>query len=252
MTTLALEDKGYTELSVCNCGRQSCKPSHKFGPNVRNYYLIHFVISGGGTLISPKGKSHLSAGDAFIIRPGEITVYEADAFHPWEYIWIGFRGNLSERFNELGDSFRYDSATVEELDEAFGMNLGKEELLTGILFKLYARIFGERLTENHANKAKSYINAHYMEDVSIEGIAEILNLNRKYLSRIFKAAHGVSMQSFLIDKRLHEGKKLLARGYTVEECAYMVGYNDPFGFSKAFKKKYSYPPKEARRRQAEK
>ena len=50
------------------------------------------------------------------------------------------------------------------------------------------------------------------------------------------------MQQFLINKGLHEAKKLLSRGFNVEESARMVGYSDPFAFSKAFKKKYGVSP----------
>jgi AraC-like DNA-binding protein len=81
-----------------------------------------------------------------------------------------------------------------------------------------------------------------MENVTISGIAESLGLNRKYLARIFKESRGISMQECLISKRLHEAKKLLLSGYGASESAYMVGYSDPFGFSKAFKNKYGVPP----------
>ena len=81
-----------------------------------------------------------------------------------------------------------------------------------------------------------------MENVTISGIAESLGLNRKYLARIFKESRGISMQEYLISKRLHEAKKLLLSGYGASESAYMVGYSDPFGFSKAFKRKYGVPP----------
>ena len=81
-----------------------------------------------------------------------------------------------------------------------------------------------------------------MENVSIEEISKLLGLNRKYLSRIFKDAYGVTMQEYLIDRRLSEASKLLKTGCSVEETAYLVGYNDPFGFSKAYKKRYGNSP----------
>ena len=126
------------------------------------------------------------------------------------------------------------------------MELGREEMLTGVIFKLYARMFGETMQNDYSNKVVSYINSHYMDDVKIAGVAQSLGLNRKYLARIFKESKGVSMQEFLINKRLHEAKKLLKLGYNVEQCAYMVGYNDPFGFSKAFKKRYGESPKDVK------
>ncbi len=240
--TLALEDRGFTDFSVCDAGYEKCEPSYRFGPYIRDHYLIHFVVSGKGKYKNPRGEVPVNTGEAFIIRPGEVTVYEADCENPWEYIWLGFKGKLSERFSEFSDTFTYDASITDEIREAFNMEKGSEELLTGITFKLYAKMFGGRMRNDYANKAASFINSHYMEDIKISAIAENLGLDRKYLARIFKEAEDTDMKSFLINKRLHEAKKLLLLGYSVEECAYMVGYNDPFGFSKAFKKKYKKSP----------
>ena len=35
-------------LSVCNLGEQACPAGHTYGPAVRGYYLIHYVLSGCG------------------------------------------------------------------------------------------------------------------------------------------------------------------------------------------------------------
>ncbi len=237
-----IEDKGYADLSPCDAGREDCESLYKFGPRIRNYYLIHFVISGSGIFKTKGFEYTLEKGEAFIIKPGEVTVYQADSEDPWEYIWIGFRGKLADGFANVPDTFTYDGSLVAELEEAISAEVGREALLSGIAFKLYARLVEEKSKADFPNKVKSYINAHYMEDVTISEIADNLGLNRKYLARIFKEENGISMQEYLINKRLHEAKKLLKLGYNVEESAYMVGYNDPFCFSKAFKKKYGDSP----------
>ncbi len=239
---LPLEERKFTEFSPCDAGEQKCEPSHKFGPYIRNYCLIHFVISGTGTFKSPRGEYSLHEGQAFIIHPGEINVYEADRENPWEYIWVGFRGAFAGKFAELPDVFFYDNNIIEEIRETFRMEKGCEEMLTGVIFKLYARLFGSTVKNDYSNKVISFINSHYMEDIKIASIAKNLGLDRKYLARIFKESQGIDMKTFLINKRLHEAKKLLLLGFNVEESAYMVGYKDPFGFSKAFKKRYGKSP----------
>lgn len=244
--TALIEDKGFSDFSPCDLGREDCAPSYRFGPRIRNYYLIHFVTSGGGRFLSPRGEYKLGKGEAFLIKPGEVTVYEADAERPWEYIWIGFRGRLSDSFAGLPDTFAYDGAFLTELEDALASETGREALAASVIYKLYARLVEQKGKADYVNKVKSFINAKYMESVSISGIADMLGLNRKYLARIFKEENGASMQEYLINKRLHEAKKLLKLGYNVEESAYMVGYNDPFGFSKAFKKRYGCAPIEYR------
>lgn len=240
--TLLIEDKGFSDFSPCDAGRENCAPSHRFGPHVRNYYLIHFVVSGKGKYISPRGEYILKKGNAFIIKPTEVTVYEADSENPWEYLWIGFRGNFAKEFDSVGDVFSFDSSIASDIETAFAAKDGKEALVTGVIYKLYAQLVADKERADYPNRVKWYINSHYMDDVTIAEISDNLGINRKYLARIFKEQCGVTMQAFLISKRLHEAKKLLKRGFNVEESARMVGYSDQFSFSRAFKKQYGVSP----------
>ena len=84
-------------LSVTCCGEEACAPSHGWGPAVRPYYLIHFVYSGRGTYYGPDGVHHLRAGQGFIIFPGEMSLYVADASDPWHYGWVGYSGEAASR-----------------------------------------------------------------------------------------------------------------------------------------------------------
>ena len=240
--TVLVENKGFVDLFACDAGHESCEASHKFGPHVRGYYLIHFVTKGEGEFVSPRGKYKLKEGEAFLIKPGEVTVYRASDKNPWNYVWIGFLGKLSSKFDELSDVFEYDVSAVSALRAAIESDSGREELLASFLFKLYASLLCGTEKYDYPNKVINYINAHYMENVTISDIADSVGLNRKYLARIFKQRNGLTMQEFLINKRLHEAKKLLKLGYNVEQSSYMVGYKDSFGFSKAFKKRYGKAP----------
>lgn len=35
------------ELCLCYCGWEQCEPGHRFGPNRRRTYVLHFVGGGG-------------------------------------------------------------------------------------------------------------------------------------------------------------------------------------------------------------
>ena len=60
-----------TAISLDYCGREDCIKGWKFGPYVRESYVIHIVKKGKGSF-SLAGKTYnLEAGQAFIIRPGE-------------------------------------------------------------------------------------------------------------------------------------------------------------------------------------
>ena len=81
-----------------------------------------------------------------------------------------------------------------------------------------------------------------MKPLQIEEIAAMVNLERHYLSRIFKERTKKTMKQFLTEKRIAEAKRFLKQGYCVKETAAMVGYEDVFVFSKAFKKAVGKSP----------
>ena len=89
---------------------------------------------------------------------------------------------------------------------------------------------------------KSYVNALYMQKIRVEDIAEKMNLDRRYLSRIFKAKVGKSIQEYIISVRMEEAKKLLEKGYSVVETALLCGYDDACNFSKIFKRECGISP----------
>lgn len=239
--TFPLENKHFKDFSPQDFGYQDCGPLHSFGPAIRNYYLIHYIEKGTGTFKNEHGEYKLKAGDAFLIRPGEVTVYTADAKNPWSYIWIGFTGDMASGFDDIPDTFQPDGSIFTET-KTYPVSL-IEERLASSLFRLYCNLFEKSSSPDYVNKVIGFINSRYMEEIRIEEIAGSLNLNRKYLSRIFKAKTGTTMQEYLINKRLTEARNLLEKGYNVGETATLCGYPDTFAFSKAFKAHFGQPPK---------
>ena len=79
-------------IAVYYCGYEKCASGHSFGPAVRTQYLLHFVISGKGTYSVGGVTYPVKAGQAFLIKPSEVTYYQADREAPWEYMWMAFDG----------------------------------------------------------------------------------------------------------------------------------------------------------------
>ena len=112
-----------------------------------------------------------------------------------------------------------------------------EYRIAGDLFRMYAEFFASRSHTNHyVRRVKDFIRAAYMQNIRVEQIAETMNLDRRYLSRLFKEKTGQSVQEYLISVRIEEARKLLSEGYGVGETAMLCGYNDACNFSKMFKR----------------
>ena len=87
----------HVEMAIFNCGLEHCAPLHSWGPAVRDHYLIHLVVDGHGCYRAGGQEHHLSPGDLFLLRPGQLAGYSASEDDPWEYYWVGFNGAYASK-----------------------------------------------------------------------------------------------------------------------------------------------------------
>lgn len=52
-------------LAVYSCGLQRCRPSHSWGPAVRDHYLIHYIVRGKGRFTSGGKNGNFRPGMLF-------------------------------------------------------------------------------------------------------------------------------------------------------------------------------------------
>lgn len=91
--------------------------------------------------------------------------------------------------------------------------------------------------------ATYYLEAHYNEDVTLSELAQQLHVSAAYLSRTFKSVQGTSPINYLTGLRMRRAKHLLANEQlTVTAVAQAVGYQDPYYFSKLFKRYFGAAP----------
>ena len=233
-----------SDLNPVVAGHEHCKPGHRFGPAVRWYVLLHCVLSGKGTYTCGGVTYPVTAGQIFRILPGEETVYQADEQDPWHYAWIGFDGALSGRMADMPPVFSA-SAAVTQLFRLCTERTGPSEYgMAGDLFRLYDELFTGSGSEGneYVRRIRNYIDAMYMKKISIEGLADQLHLNRRYLTRLFHEETGMSIRDYLLRTRMREATECLRAGVSVGETAERCGYEDMFLFSKLFKRSFGVSP----------
>ncbi|MHA6530129.1 response regulator [Paenibacillus sp. BAC0078] len=95
--------------------------------------------------------------------------------------------------------------------------------------------------------AVDIINKYYGEDISLQSVANQINVNPSYLSRIFKQERGENFISYLTHVRIEQAKVYLKGGtLRVYEIADRVGYHNYTYFSQIFKKIVGVTPEEYR------
>lgn len=84
-------------------------------------------------------------------------------------------------------------------------------------------------------------------DVTVAAIAHDLGLSADRFSRRFRAATGLTPRERLTHLRIAEAQSLLAQGHGVAETAALVGFRDPFWFSRQFHRLTGSAPRSVRR-----
>jgi two-component system response regulator YesN len=99
---------------------------------------------------------------------------------------------------------------------------------------------------NHIVRAtREFLEQHYAEDISLEDVAEQVNISPQYYSKLIKKTTGFNFIDWLSMLRVKKAKELLTNSdYTVKEVCFMVGYKDPNYFSRIFKKRIGITPSE--------
>ncbi|MDE7333570.1 MAG: AraC family transcriptional regulator [Lachnospiraceae bacterium] len=255
------------DAMIYTCGFENCVPGHSYGPILRNGYLIHYVLEGCG-IYKARGKLfRLKKGDAFLICPGELIYYEADHHTPWSYTWIGMQGIKVKGYLErtsLLESLvvHYDEddqmrLCYEKMFEADKLPQNRDLIMNSIMYEylfLLARKFPNgqisvnEKKSDYVEEALKYIEGKYCDAISVQEIADHLNINRSYLHRLFKSVTGTSIQNYLLDYRIRQACILLKNtNLSVRSIAHTVSYADPLYFSRIFHQKMGISPSEYRK-----
>ncbi len=95
--------------------------------------------------------------------------------------------------------------------------------------------------------AKIYIEENYKKQITLNDVAEHVELNASYFSNLFKEEEGINFSEYLLNIRMENAKRLLKDPtIKVYEIGNLVGYEDAVSFGRAFKKKIGMSPKEYR------
>lgn len=97
-------------------------------------------------------------------------------------------------------------------------------------------------------KIKNYLNLNFMEDISLEEVAEKLGYSVTYISHVFKKATGKTPIQYVIRRRIgHAQTLLISTDYSATQIAGMVGYDNTNYFSTLFSKIVGMTPMKYRK-----
>ena len=263
------------EMNVDECGIEQGIPGLGYNYEVLKNAVIHYVTKGYGTF-KFNGKVYtLKKGDIFILLKGMQVEYVASIDDPWEYYWIGFSGsNANEYLNrtsitnscvancEENSKIPQIILNMCEISKTYNPSRSDDILLLKELYSLlYALIeefpkpfeYKDKELHTYIQDALNFINSNYMHSITVQEIADYVNLSRSYLYKMFIKNLGISPQRYLINLRMYKATLLLkSTKLPIGEVASSVGYSDSLLFSKTFSKHFSMSPLNYRNNQVNK
>ena len=192
---------------------------------------VHVIFDGKGYFRKDGVVKTLTKNQAFLIRPGEITFYQADLDAPWTYAWIGFVGGQSCQFLHEG---KLAESSVFEIEEG---NLARKYLkqllrtdanapesifrLRGLMYLFLSEIYKQLSDEEedlainvqqeiYIEKAIDFVERNYSRNIGVADVVSYVGLNRSYFSQLFRTCLKISPQEYLIQFRM-KGKELLVQ-----------------------------------------
>lgn len=94
---------------------------------------------------------------------------------------------------------------------------------------------------------RDYIRENYMQDLSVQVMAEKTNYSEPYFCRMFKQSFGQNFTSYLTEYRVNMAKKMLEQPtVNIKDIGKSVGYEDSNYFTKVFRRIAGQSPTEYR------
>lgn len=232
---------------------------------------IYYCLSGSGSYLVEGVLHPLSAGDVFIMGPGEMHKLQIDPSAPYERIALHFSPDLLDRigadksllrpFTErpLGQNNRY----TPDLDPSGKLRAAFDNFTFGDIpnmkLNLVSRLVmfltcleGQYLSSRHLfeagndnrNQLVSYVNQHLFENISVQSVADAFYLSRSQINRIFRQDTGTSLWKYVTIKRLLAARAMIERGESSGEAAAACGFTEYSSFFRAYKGHFGHSPKE--------
>jgi len=233
-------------------------------------YILIWCTDGEGWYYLDGIKHVVPKQHFFLLPPDRGHAYGSSREKPWSIYWAHFSGEdaaaLCDRIKGVqalpeDGRIRELSGLFDELlmhleghadeDVAAFIDLSFPRLLSAFLYPdIWRRTdFSGRTTHvSIVGKAAHYMEEHLAEKLTLSQICSYLGYSDSYVTRVFSSEVGCGPMTYLLRLKAARACRLLENtDLKINQIAYLVGFDDPFYFSKFFTKAKGVSPKEYRK-----
>jgi len=243
------------EAVAASSGRSFARHTHEqFG--------IGLVSSGAQKSLSGRGMVEAGAGDIITVNPNEVhdgtPIGEGRSWRILYFDPAVITANLSEVTGgrrsavEIAHPVLHDKAIAAHFEAVFALLTfegGRQLQLEQALLELVARVFAEAVPNDRPGAPQAIRTAQEMIDcdptaaISLSDLARASRLSRFQVLRGFAKATGMTPHAYLVQRRIHLARRLIAGGAPLAEAAIASGFVDQSHMTRVFVRKYGVSPR---------
>ena len=231
--------------------------------------ILLICIHGEGCYtLSEKESNILQAGQVIMIPPDMPHEYAASENSPWSIYWLHIQGSLIDPYYETINEqlpLTLDEHQIEDVTKLFHdcfqilkRPMQKEEYFA--LCQIGSNILGAILLAGKQTgypltskgrlaiqNALSYMKENIKNNITLTDIAVAANFSMSHLNKLFKKSTGSAPLEYFLHMKIHAASKdLYFFDRLVKDIAIEYGIQDPYYFSRIFKKMIGISPQKYR------
>lgn len=225
-----------------------------------NEYILLYCLDGEGWISINKKTIKLTPNTGFIIPENTAHKYGSSLNAPWSIYWVHFSGSYAETFYSRFSKNRNEAVkiafdqtriillnTIIKLLDS-DLNDEKTELshfkLIGFLSSLcYSDVLEQSNIEDRINRSIIFMKENLSSVLTIDQLAVHVHYSVSRYSELFRQRTGYAPIQYFIRLKIQKSCEYLYFGnMNIKEICKEVGFEDPYYFSRMFKKQIGMAP----------
>ena len=233
--------------------------------------ILIYCIDGKGWFSVNNKKYKIDKNQFFILQKNVPHEYGADRQSPWSIYWLHFAGEktsiFSSIFNQILDIAPVEGHRIQERISIFeeiyqNLELGYSQdnleyvsmclwhLLASFRFVQQFRVINKVKQINFIQQTILFMKENLNKNLKLEEIAEHVHYSVPHFSMMFTKSTSYSPLVYFTQLKVQRACQYLDHtDLSVKSIAYELGFDDPFYFSKVFKKHINLSPQQYKNRE---
>lgn len=252
-------------MNIHVCKKKNVDTNQSISFFNEDVYTLIYVVSGKGKIVINNASFQFQANSVICIRPQ--CKAKMKVIDMLSIIYVQYSGGESDYLYKMSSFKKIQPVCVTHTKETLFCfrNIEAEmEYKRNNRYYLVAEILhifshftpsiaimeSRRYQNRYLQKAINEIQVNTSMPISVNLLAERVNVDRSYLYRIFKKETGFSPREYMIDYKLRlSAEKIKKKKENIQSIFGQLGFSSYYMAEKKFKEKYGVTPREYRKQE---